>query len=123
IRFAPGRSAERTLADRQEVLYVASGRGTLWVNGEAHALEPETGAYVAPGDRYAVENPGPVELLVVSVTAPQEGTESGNGSRVTVRYAERPTLPASPNREFRYLVNEELGCRDVTQFVGVIPPG
>jgi mannose-6-phosphate isomerase-like protein (cupin superfamily) len=32
-------------------------------------------------------------------------------------------LPASPNREFRYLVNQDMGCLDVTQFVGVIPPG
>ena len=32
-------------------------------------------------------------------------------------------LPASPNREFRFLVDKDVGCRDVTQFVGVIPPG
>ena len=32
-------------------------------------------------------------------------------------------LPASPNREFRFLVDHSVGCRDVTQFVGVIPPG
>ena len=42
---------------------------------------------------------------------------------MTVRYADRPSLPATPNREFRLLVNEELGCLDVTQFVGLIPPG
>ncbi len=122
VRFGPGRSAEQVLEGRQEVLYVVSGRGTLVVSGEPHELEPEMGAYLAPGDRYAVENPGPDELLVVSVTAAQEETQNG-AHPVTVRYADRPVLPASPNREFRYLVNEELGCRDVTQFVGIIPPG
>ena len=40
-----------------------------------------------------------------------------------VRYADQPALPATPNREFRYLVNQDAGCLDVTQFVGVIPPG
>jgi len=123
LRFEPGRSAPRTLAGAEEVLYVADGRGTLHVDGEPHELEPETGAYVAEGETWSVENPGPDELVLVAVRAP-----AGNGSdperrKVTVRYADQPALPASPNREFRYLVNQDAGCLDVTQFVGVIPPG
>jgi mannose-6-phosphate isomerase-like protein (cupin superfamily) len=120
LRFAPGRSEERTTGERQEVLYVAAGRGTLQVGDEAHELEPDTGAFLVPGDRYEVENPGPGELVLISVSAPCEGEQR---SQVTVRYADRPVLPASPNREFRLLVNEDAGCLDVTQFVGVIPPG
>ena len=54
------------------------------------------------------------------MTAPCEAEAR---SAVTVRYADRPSLPATPNREFRLLVNEDLGCLDVTQFVGLIPPG
>jgi mannose-6-phosphate isomerase-like protein (cupin superfamily) len=122
IRFAPGRSEERSPADRQEVLYVADGHGTLYVNGEPHPLEPETGVYLAPGDRYRVDNPGPDELVTVSVTAPLD-TAVADDHGTTVRYADRPALPASPNREFRYLVNQDIGCPDVTQFVGIIPPG
>jgi mannose-6-phosphate isomerase-like protein (cupin superfamily) len=120
LTFEPGRSEERTTGDRQEVLYVAAGRGTLHLGGEAHELGRETGAFLVPGDRYAIENPGPGELRLVSVSAPCEGSER---SQVTVRYADRPVLPASPNREFRYLVNQDAGCLDVTQFVGTIPPG
>jgi mannose-6-phosphate isomerase-like protein (cupin superfamily) len=123
IRFRPGRSQERVLEERQEVLYVAAGDGTLHVNGEHHALEPEMGVYLTPGDRYSVENPGPEDLLAVSVTAPYESRGENGGHGVTVRYADRPVLPASPNREFRYLVNQDIGCPDVTQFVGIIPPG
>lgn len=124
IRFRAGRSAERRLDGRQEVLYVAAGTGTVEVNGERHSLEPDTGVYLAPGDRFAIENAGPSELHIVSVTAPVEEPRVGDGARgVTVRAADRPALPASPNREFRYLVNQDLGCRDVTQFVGLIPPG
>ena len=123
IRFSPGRSAERTPAGRQEILYVASGRGSILLDGERHALEPDTGAFLVPGDRYAVENPGPGELLVVSVTAPAEASNGGARRGVTVRAADREVLPAGTDREFRYLVNQDLGCADVTQFVGVIPPG
>ena len=120
LRFSPGRSDERPTGARQEVLYVASGRGMLHVAGAAHELERDTGAFLVPGDRYEIENPGPEELVLVAVSAPCEGERR---SRVTVRYEDRPVLPASPNREFRFLVNEDAGCLDVTQFVGTIPPG
>jgi mannose-6-phosphate isomerase-like protein (cupin superfamily) len=120
LRFAPGRSDERETGDRQELLYVAAGRGTLHTGDDAHALEPATGAYLVPGERWSIDNPGPDDVELVSVTAPCEGHAR---SAVTVRYADRPSLPATPNREFRLLVNEDLGCLDVTQFVGSIPPG
>jgi mannose-6-phosphate isomerase-like protein (cupin superfamily) len=121
IRFGPGRSRPRRLGERQEVLYVASGEGSVHVAGEAHALEPGTGVYLAAGEEYEVESTGRAELVVVSVTAPQEH-DAPPRDRI-VRWADRPTLPATPNREFRYLVDRETGCLDMTQFVGVIPPG
>jgi mannose-6-phosphate isomerase-like protein (cupin superfamily) len=120
LRVAPRSSEEWATGDRQEVLYVAAGEGTLHLGAEPHALAPDTGAFLVPGDECAVENPGPDELVLVSVTAPCEGERR---SQVTVRYADRESLPATPNREFRLLVNEDLGCLDVTQFVGTIPPG
>jgi mannose-6-phosphate isomerase-like protein (cupin superfamily) len=120
LRFAAGRSEERETAGRQELLFVTGGRGTLLVGGAEHALKPDTGAFLVPGDRWAVDNPGPDDLALVSVTAPCEGQSR---SAVTVRYADQPSLPATPNREFRLLVDKDVGCLDVTQFVGLIPPG
>lgn len=122
IRFAPGRSRERVNRGRHEVLYVASGAGTLVVEGEGHALEPESGVYLADGEEYVVENPGPADLVVVSVRVPAEQAANGR-RRVVVRYADQPTLPATRDRDFRYLVNEDAGCVEVTQFVGTIRPG
>jgi mannose-6-phosphate isomerase-like protein (cupin superfamily) len=120
LRFGPGRSDARATGDRQELLFVTSGRGVLHSGGAEHALEADTGAFLVPGEAWAIENAGPVDLELVSVTAPCAGQER---SKVTVRFAEQPSLPATPNREFRLLVNEDLGCLDVTQFVGLIPPG
>ena len=122
IRFAPGRSRDRTLTDRQEVLYVAAGRGHVELAGNTYALEPETGVFIAPGETYAVENPGPGELLVVSVVAPEDRAAAAGSRKVTVRFADQPELPASDERTFRYLVNEEAGCYDVTQFLGIVQP-
>jgi mannose-6-phosphate isomerase-like protein (cupin superfamily) len=122
-RFAPGRSQARAVGESQEVMYVASGRGTVLVDGRAHDVEPDTGVYVAPGETYEVENPGPDELVIVAARAPQGRKDEKVPEHRTVRFVDQPPLPASPDREFRYLVTQEVGCRDVTQFVGTIPPG
>ena len=122
IRFAPGRSHERTLDGRQEVLFVVTGRGELHLDGERHTLEPETGVFVAPGETYSVENPGPSELLAVSVLVAEDGAAPTGPRKVTVRFEDQPDLPASSERTFRYLVNEDAGCADLTQFLGLVQP-
>ena len=121
-RYERGRSRPRRLDGAQEIMYVVSGSGTLFVDGRPDGLDPGTAAYVASGEAYEVENPGPESLLVVSVVAPH-ANEGARPDRRIVRYAEQPSLPASGDREFRYLVTEEAGCRDLTQFFGVIAPG
>jgi mannose-6-phosphate isomerase-like protein (cupin superfamily) len=88
-----------------------------------HELEPDTGAYIVSGEEYELENPGPEDLVVVVVEAPLENETAIDPDRRTVRYADQPALEAGADREFRYLVNQDVGCPDVTQFVGVIPPG
>jgi mannose-6-phosphate isomerase-like protein (cupin superfamily) len=119
VRFAPGRSEQRALDGRQELLYVVSGRGAIEVNGERHPLEPDTGVFLATGDRYAVE--ADPELFVVSVFAPAE-TEAPDDRRTIVRLADQPELVASEERRYRYLINEDAGCFDVTQFLGIVDP-
>jgi mannose-6-phosphate isomerase-like protein (cupin superfamily) len=122
VRYAPGRSQPLETGDRIAVLYVVSGRGIVHVAGTAHPVEAATGVYVAAGESYEVENPGPDELLVVAVMA--ASTPDGSPSeRRAVREADQPTLTASGDREFRYLVTDEVGCCDVTQFRGDIAPG
>jgi mannose-6-phosphate isomerase-like protein (cupin superfamily) len=122
VHFAPGRSTARNVGDRQEVLYVVSGRGELELEGERHGLEPDTGAFVAPGETYAIDNPGPQPLHVVSVVAPVDREAASGSRRVTVRFADQPELPASSERTFKYLVNQDAGCFDVTQFIGIVQP-
>lgn len=120
IRFAPGRSRERTLDGRQEILYVVSGRGTLDLEGERHPLEPDMGVFLAPGERYAIEADEPLEL--VSVVAPEDRGVASGERRVTIRFADQEELRADAKRTFRYLVNQDAGCFDVTQFVGIVQP-
>jgi mannose-6-phosphate isomerase-like protein (cupin superfamily) len=121
--YDPGRSQPRTLDAVQEIMYAAAGRGTLFVDGQSFELEPGTAVYLAAGEAYQVENPGPEDLRIVSATAPQKNAATQGSERRIVRYADQPALPASGDREFRYLVTDEVGCRDATQFFGIIAPG
>jgi mannose-6-phosphate isomerase-like protein (cupin superfamily) len=122
IDFGPGRSVERTLAGQQEVLYIVDGRGRLHVDGHTHELEPNMGVYIAPGETYAVENTGDADLRVLSVLAPEDRAAAAGERRVTIRFDDQPELEASVERSFRYLVNEDAGCFDVTQFMGIVQP-
>jgi mannose-6-phosphate isomerase-like protein (cupin superfamily) len=122
-RYGPGRSSPQALEGIQEIMYTTSGRGLLTVAGDSHELEPGTAAYLTAGVSYEVDNPGPEDLVIVSATAPQRAEEAQVPTARTVRYADQPTLPASGDREFRYLVTDEVGCMDATQFYGVIAPG
>jgi mannose-6-phosphate isomerase-like protein (cupin superfamily) len=122
IRFAPGRSHERTADGRHELLYVIAGSGTLHLDAEQHELEPGTGAFVAPGETWAIDNPGSQELLLVDVTASAHLDVDDARRRKTIRFDEQPEHTASVERTFRYLINEDAGCLDVTQFIGIVQP-
>jgi quercetin dioxygenase-like cupin family protein len=120
LRFAPGHSAERGQDEHEEALFVLRGHGTIEMSGGSHRLEPETAAYVAPGERYAVENPGPDELAVLSVLVPP--AEPPLPERpVTVRLADQDARGATSDREFRILFDPATGLTGATQFVGYIP--
>src|SRR2546430_390946 len=58
----------------------------------------------------------------VTIAAQANGAARVAGRR-PVRLADQPLLAASGDRELRYLVTQEVGCRDMTQFYGVIAPG
>jgi quercetin dioxygenase-like cupin family protein len=120
-RFAPGRSLPRGFEDRDELLFVASGSGTLELEGEPHELGPDTGVYIRAGETYTIDNDGPDELLVVSTTVPVEQVYR-SPREVVVRFADQPELRADAKRTFRYLVNQDAGCMDATQFVGIVEP-
>ncbi len=153
MEFAPGLSPGIRNDDYDEILYVLDGgwaappldrdevsttRVSGWVNllvdGRSHEVGSDTGIYIWPGETFAVDNPGPDSVVLVSSQCPDPDREPEfvealpspiSDSRVPpplVRLADRPAQPTA-DRWYRVLVDEEIGSTQVTQFVGSIPPG
>ncbi|HME09338.1 MAG TPA: cupin domain-containing protein [Bryobacteraceae bacterium] len=130
--YAPGKSPAVLNPVAEEVLYVVSGTGSCQIDGLAHDLRPGTGVYIPPGSEYVVENTSSQPMKIVSACCPEDPgrmvreeaarTASSASRQLTVNEADRKTLPATAGREFRLLVDKDLGCEQVTQFVGWIPP-
>lgn len=134
-RYATGCSPAVVNSSSEEVCYVVSGEGQCHVNGFAYALTPGTGVYIPPGTEYSVENPHTAPIVVVSAVCPEDQSRiirdepaaagaiaSADKPSLTVHAAHREKLPATAGREFCLLIDKDLGCQQVTQFVGWIPP-
>jgi mannose-6-phosphate isomerase-like protein (cupin superfamily) len=129
--YAMGSSPTVTNPTAEEVLYIVSGTGTCHLDGFAYPLRPGLGVFVPPGVPYRVENAGPQDLHVVSACCPEDSgrqvadapvtVRSGEPPRRTVHGDDREPIRAGRDRLFRYLVHTDVGCKEVTQFVGWIP--
>ena len=159
MEFAPGQSPEIRNGDCDEILYVLNSerdsepghparlserrRRTLFtdqkarirINHRAYDIGPDTGMYVRPHETFAIDNPGPNSIVLISSRCPEPDTAPEFvASSITppsdavprrsplVRLADRPAQPTA-DRWYRVLVDDEIGSTNATQFVGSIPPG
>ena len=124
IELAPGASTHRQTSSNEEVLFVLDGTGTLELDGASHELEPESGAYLAPGEEYSVENTGRQRLTVISVQIPDpdaDDPDTAQERKVVRRLADQDAQAATTDREFRIVADPTTGLRSATHFVGYIP--
>ncbi|MBV9311446.1 MAG: cupin domain-containing protein [Solirubrobacterales bacterium] len=116
LESAPGRSTQRFTGEDEEVLFVLEGRGLLNLgSGEPHQLEAESGAYLPPGQRYEIANPGPGLLRIVRVQILEP--EGPSGPAEVRRLDDQLAQAATTQREFRIVASP----RSATHFVGYIP--
>ena len=131
LEFGPGKSPGLRNRECDEVIYVLEGVCTIFIDGVAYEVGPETGVYLRPGQTLTVENAGPDAVQFISSQCPEETlqivTEIGSSSNPSddspvVKLSDRRALPTA-DRWYRVLVDDEIGSEQVTQFVGSIPPG
>jgi mannose-6-phosphate isomerase-like protein (cupin superfamily) len=116
LRF-PGPSGGRPDAASDEVLYVLEGRATALFDGEPHELEPGVACYLPRGASWSVGETDGATLLSVVVPDPPEGDARPAVVSTTSRSR------ATAGRSFELLACPDVGCRSVTQFIGLVPPG
>lgn len=136
--YSEGVSTARRNPVGEEVIYVVNGSGTCFIDGYSYALGPGTAVYIPPGSVYQIENlddrgRGVSDIEIVSVCCPEDEEAQVGIDPVlrppqdtkpfrTVRESEAKATPAG-DRSFKLLINQEIGARRVTQFLGEIPPG
>src|SRR6185369_1156163 len=138
MEFAPGLSPGYRNQECDEVSYVLQGRATVFIDGNQYVVQPETGIYLRPGAILTVSNPGPEPFALISsqcpephtpveilssVTSPQESETSPLHQAPIVCLADRKAEKTEDDRWYRVLVDDEVGSKLVTQFVGSIPHG
>ncbi|MGH2882810.1 MAG: cupin domain-containing protein [Solirubrobacteraceae bacterium] len=122
IECAPGSSISRGTGDAEEVLFVLAWSGELSLAGERYPLEPETGAYLAPGEGYDVDSQGSEPLRLVSVRIEHPIAANDPADRAVVRrLADQEEQDATTSRTFRIVADPSTGLRSATHFVGYVP--
>jgi mannose-6-phosphate isomerase-like protein (cupin superfamily) len=145
LEFARGLSPTLANASCDEILFVLAGKGVVLLDGHSYTVVPETGIYLKPGARLAVEvdDAAPEPLIMISSRCPDPGPDAAVGSpaarvadrsglaQVATSRSSHPPLvrlsdcapETTADRWYRVLLDETVGSAQVTQFVGGIPPG
>src|SRR4029077_2394807 len=126
----------------EEVLYVLEGTGEVRVEGATHQVGAGQAVFIPDGAEHTYLNSGAAPLVIVGAMAPpidlgdihpsmpRLGLSGLNCARVDERGVcptmmdQRQVTPSlMGERSCRVLVSPEVGCRQMTQFTGVIPTG
>jgi quercetin dioxygenase-like cupin family protein len=143
LRVDPGESASHVHDGTEEALYVLQGEGRVTVEAIVHEVSPGKAVFIPAGAEHRYESGGPGALVLVGAMAPPvdagairpvmprldvnaalAGATVDEG-RVPARLMDEggvtPTLMGE--RSFRVLASPDIGCRQMTQFTGIIPTG
>jgi mannose-6-phosphate isomerase-like protein (cupin superfamily) len=130
--YASGISPAVVNPGAEEVLYVAAGVGKCRIDGFEYILSAGAAIFVPPGAVYNIENTGAETLRLISSCCPEDlrrhivdgplPEASGPPPGLLVHEDQREDVRAGQDRLFRYLVYTDLGCKQITQFAGWIPP-
>jgi len=138
----PDSSTSHSHSATEEALYVLEGEGEIRVEDEVHAVMPGRAVYIPEGEEHSYVNTGAVPLVIVGAMAPPVDPWeirptvprldlTGIGSSAIDERAQQPIMMEESKitptlmgeRSFRVLVSPAVGCRQMTQFTGVIPTG
>ncbi len=125
-----GKSPVLSFSDSEVVIYIAAGNGSVTISGETMATPVETGIYVCAKEAFCLINSGAEELKAIITVCPGDSelqvldkmpdnyNSKLKNRTVTYDQSRRDTMA---DRHLLELVNSDLGCEQVTQFIGEVP--
>jgi mannose-6-phosphate isomerase-like protein (cupin superfamily)/CDGSH-type Zn-finger protein len=129
LEVSAGASPVMSLGDRDVILFVAAGRGTLNLSGRRFEVKATDGVYVRPGEAMQLTPAGAHPLTVYALSCPpgELGWPERMADNFDLRYNERVVSvdeaqrTATGPRYFQLLVDKRIGSKIITQFIGHIP--
>jgi CDGSH-type Zn-finger protein/quercetin dioxygenase-like cupin family protein len=119
-----------SFGDRDVILFVVSGSGTVNISGRAFALKATDGAYLRPDEAMQLTAAAGQKFEVFALACPlgklewperlPQNFDGQYPQRVVSVDAEQRT--AMGPRYFQILVDKRIGSKVITQFIGHIPP-
>ena len=138
----PDSALSHVHAGAEEVLYILEGTGEARIEGATHHIGPGQAVFIPDGAEHTYINTGQAQLIVVGALAPpvdlgdihpamprldlsglQSASVNEHSVAPTMMDERRVTPTLMGERTFRVLVSPTVGCRQMTQFTGVIPTG
>ncbi len=114
----------------ETVLFIASGTGIVEIGARRFAVVPEMGVYVRGDEAFRLHPESRQPLRVVASACPQRANPTLGDALPDYFDASAPerVVGADPadqramaDRYYQMLVDERLGCEQVSQFIGAIP--
>ena len=142
LTLEPDAASTHVHIGAEEVLYVLEGSGEVRVEGVTHQVGAGQAVFIPDGAEHSYVNTGAEPLIIVGAMAPpieiddihpamprldlsglQSASMNEQGVAPTMMDERQVTPTLMGERSFRVLVSPEVGCRQMTQFTGVIPTG
>jgi CDGSH-type Zn-finger protein/quercetin dioxygenase-like cupin family protein len=128
--LAPGSSPILSYGDKEVVILVSQGAGTITISGRELEFVSECGIYVRSGEAFSVKNQGRETIKVfisvcpgaikpeILATMPSNFDMTQPLRIIGIDQANRQTMA---DRFFQMLVDKQIGSAVVTQFIGEVP--
>src|SRR2546423_12143519 len=142
LTIDPDSSTSHVHTGAEEVLYILDGTGKVRVDGGTHQVGAGQAVFIPDGAEHGYVNTGAKPLIVVGAMAPPIAMDDIHPAMPRIDLTGRPTASLNERgiaprmmderqvtptlmgeRSFRVLASPEVGCRQMTQFTGVIPTG
>ena len=130
LEVSEGPSPVLSLGDREVILFIGAGKGTVTISGRSFPVQMTDGVYLRPSEGLRLEAAAGETLRVFVLACPlgelqwleqmPANFDTAHEQRVVSVDPEQRTQMGP--RYFQILVDKRIGSRVITQFIGHIPP-